>query len=302
VLAFARREAEADTLQQILTDEQQRFQADQLISLFSYKKIQSALLAFKEWLPGKKLPNMPAALAIAQLLMGRASEQAAVAEKFQRQLQQLLLLPFNAANAGLLEDRVARAIDYFVPTAGNELLLPLQQQLATLQTTSKLRKQAVELNNIIASLQCALQKMVSASYRDIVFCKTPAKYEKYTVAHPDTQSPHSIEKKPVVKGSSHAATLAMFKEGNSIEAIAASRQLAATTISGHLASFVLTGEIAVTELLTNEQLALILPVVMRVGGNKTAPIKDELGGDVSHAEIRIVLNYWQRQQSQLVNS
>ena len=54
------------------------------------------------------------------------------------------------------------------------------------------------------------------------------------------------------KGDTKKLSLELFKAGKSIEDIAEERNLNQNTIFGHLASFIPTGEIAVTDLITEE--------------------------------------------------
>ena len=80
------------------------------------------------------------------------------------------------------------------------------------------------------------------------------------------------------------------------------RQLTEGTISGHLAMFVRTGELAVSALMTQEKLNIILPVVKEIGGHAVTPIKEILGDDFSFADIRIVLNHCQWLQQEKVKT
>ena len=90
VIAFAEKEAAAEELQQILQQEEQQYWADELVKTFDWNKIVDAMEQFKELVPGKKLPDIQCGTCLSHTLFNKAKEQAAVAEKFQLQLQQLL--------------------------------------------------------------------------------------------------------------------------------------------------------------------------------------------------------------------
>jgi len=301
VIAFAKKEAAAEELQHILNAEQQLFWADELVKSFDYKKILAGLSLFRELVPGKKLPDAQSALALSNLLLQKARDQATVAARFQLQLQQLLQQVYDTGNISVLKERVSKGIDYFVKIAGEELVIPLRHHVASLHNAGKLRKYITELTGIEGLLNQQLQKMIHAAYGDIAFCKNPDTYKQYTVPnHPSTEE-KKPEKNAPVKGSSQAESLRLFKEGNTIQQIAVMRQLTESTIGGHLATFVRTGEIGILELLTAERLNIILPVVMEVGGNAITPVKEILGNDYSYADIRIVMNHWQRLQQEKVN-
>ncbi len=302
VIAFAREESDTQELRQLLQAEQRQFWATALVRSFDYKKIVSILEQFRQLVPGKKLPDIEAAVSLSNTLYSKATNQSVVAEKFQVQLKQLLEQAAQSGNTAQLEERVKKGIDYFVKLAGEDLLKPLQQHIQSIRHAAKVKKYAKELAGLEAGLGEQLKKMILASYGDIVFCSHPDSYKQYTnVAHlPEPEKP--VLKNSQVKGSSQAESLSLFRNGNSISEIAILRQLTEGTIGGHLAMFVRTGELDILELMTKERLAIILPVVNEAGGNAVTPIKEILGDDFSYAEIRMVLNHCQWIQQEKVNA
>jgi ATP-dependent DNA helicase RecQ len=90
---------------------------------------------------------------------------------------------------------------------------------------------------------------------------------------------------------SRRLSLKLFKEGKSIREIAAMRQYVDSTIEGHLASFIASGEIDIYELIPESRVIKILEVVKQVGGYAALPIKEELGEEYSYGEIRTVMTY-----------
>jgi Helix-turn-helix domain len=235
-------------------------------------------------------------------LLKKTKQQAVIAEKFQMQLQQILQQVQQTGMLVILEERVTKGIAYFVKALYEDILKPLRQHIASLQYASKVRKYVTEVSGIEAFLTQQLQKIMQASYGDIVFCKDPGIYKEYlTVINLPAIDNLSKKNKPV-KGNSQAESLVLFKEGKRIADIAVVRQLTESTVAGHLSMFVKTGELNVLELLTQEIIDLILPVVKEVGGNAVSPIKEILGDDFSYADIRIVLNHWHWLQAKKVNA
>jgi ATP-dependent DNA helicase RecQ len=84
-------------------------------------------------------------------------------------------------------------------------------------------------------------------------------------------------------------TFHLYKEGNSIEDIALIRNLAKTTIEGHLSEFVANGQIPANRFLSDDRLAVIARVVEEKGRLSLKVIKDVLGDDYSYLEIRIAI-------------
>jgi hypothetical protein len=86
-------------------------------------------------------------------------------------------------------------------------------------------------------------------------------------------------------------TLNLYKEGKSIQKIALERGLAVSTIEGHLAHFVASGQIGIEGLVAPEKIKLIASYF---GKNEEASFNDaklELGDKVSYGELRIVREY-----------
>lgn len=301
VVAFAQKESRYETLREILAVEQQPYWAKELVKSFDHSKIISVMAQFRELVPGKKLPDTQSALALSDLLLNKARDQATVAEKFQVQLQQLIQQLVATGDISLLEERVTKGIGYFVKNAAEALLFPLQHHMASLQHAVRVRKYLAELADIEGFLIEQLRKMIGAAYGDIIFCKDPSQYQAYTSKFNMPGATARTAKDKPVKGSSQAETLELFKNGHSIKQIAAMRQLAESTIAGHLGAYVRTGEIDVLDLLTEERLNMILPVVIAEGGTTLQPVKEKLGDDFSYTDIRIVLNHWQRLQEATVN-
>jgi len=114
---------------------------------------------------------------------------------------------------------------------------------------------------------------------------------------PDSTKPIADSTKPVAdsskkeKESSRFVSLRLFREGKSVEAVAAERGLTATTVYHHLASFLGTGEVRLQDLVEPEKMARIaLQLLRRKPGEPLSltALHEALGGDVSFDEIRLV--------------
>jgi uncharacterized protein YpbB len=300
VKTFSENEIAAGELQQLLNKEQRRYQASKLIALFDWSKTISQLKDFEEMVPGKKLPDNHAVLELARNLHGKAVEQSVIAARFQQQLETLLENCSNKEGLHLLEERMSKSVSYFSAAIANDLLHPLQQHIDSLKSASKVRQYIIILKAIESLLWTQLQSISSASYGDITFNKEGGKYQFLRPEAATTTRAERAEKPE--KGSSQQESLRLFKEGKTIPEIAAIRNLAESTIGGHLAMFVREGKLDVYCLVNEEKLSRILPVVKEVGGHAITPIREKLGEDYSFAEIRAVLNYWHWQNEEKENA
>ncbi len=93
------------------------------------------------------------------------------------------------------------------------------------------------------------------------------------------------------KGETNRVSLELYKQGRSIDEIAVQRGLTRSTVEGHLATFILTGEVKVGELVPEHKLAPILSAIKEVGESALGPIRSKLGNDYSFGEIRAAMNH-----------
>jgi ATP-dependent DNA helicase RecQ len=96
-------------------------------------------------------------------------------------------------------------------------------------------------------------------------------------------------------------SLTLFRQGSSIEQIAALRKLSPGTIEGHLAVYVEKGKIDVEELVDPARLAMIRNAIEQVGGKMLSPIKNFLGEKYSYGEIKYAMAEKLREESRNQN-
>jgi hypothetical protein len=108
-----------------------------------------------------------------------------------------------------------------------------------------------------------------------------------TSAAPAASAPGKSNKTP--KGETHRISLHLYKAGIPIAEIATRRNLAVTTVEGHLASFIPTGEIDLKELVPEEKIDIIRTTFSELGNTTLNALKAKLGDNYSFGEIRAVL-------------
>lgn len=100
-----------------------------------------------------------------------------------------------------------------------------------------------------------------------------------------------------VRGDTKIQSLNLYKEGISIDEIAKRRNLAKQTIEGHLAHFIFSDEICITDLVEEEKIDKIATSIKTHGTLTLAPIKQDLGEGFSYGEIVAVINHLQKTNS-----
>lgn len=315
VIAFAKKEAVAGELQRLLEKEQLQYHASTILKAFEWDKLLDTLHSYAELVPDKKLPDIANVITLSKTLIQKAENHSQVADKFRQQLQPLLDHTLQTGNTALLEERISRAIVYFTKAVEEELLQPLQDHIVSLAHAAKVKKYLSEVSGIEASVRRYLQRLVRLQYGELVFVKDLSVYSRYdnfeAMPLPDKENEHDKQhkqqdkkekKEKPPKGQSQQESLSLFRNGINISEIAKMRNLAESTIGGHLAMFVRTGELSIHELVPEEKVEVILPLVKELDSQAVTPVKEKLGDDYSYSEIRAVINHWQWLQERQVNT
>jgi hypothetical protein len=118
----------------------------------------------------------------------------------------------------------------------------------------------------------------------------------YEIELPEKPAP--VKKEKPEKGSTFIKSLELYKGGMTIEEVAKERNMAVSTIQGHLARFVLTGEIPVEKMVHRNK---IDAVTSYLNGNSAPPvmseIKNAMGEEYTWADIRFILAHLEHQKS-----
>jgi ATP-dependent exoDNAse (exonuclease V) alpha subunit len=294
IIRFARQERPIHDLKQILSIEKPRYLREKLIRTFDWKQLLTLSHSFTELVSEKTLPNQDEALALALSIKRKINEQQEIAKKFQIQLSRLLDEYIQTRNIAAIKERVGKAALYFYNDITDHMLKPLDDHLKKLASTSKVKHYLLAARMIRQGFIEALTRFKKISFEDISLTKDiefkKIEFEK-KVETADTAKPTTSETKRLPKGESYRLTLELFRKGYDIETIAQERNLAQSTIEGHLASHVLTGEIAVEELLSEKKAQVILPLLENEEGATLSEIKQKLGDDFSYYEIRVAVNH-----------
>jgi hypothetical protein len=279
-------------------------------------------------------PDKIGFLALAAQLVEKAIQQENTAIKFTKQLEQILDDgPLDGYHQ--LQERVEAAATYFMRLLETELAEPLQQHIDTLrvkQKTRRLLQLLLELKLLVTRKKQQLEQSVQivtgltngteatdllTSLNDRQKTQTITSRDSAigdtTVGNTTIKGPAitGLEQKNIAasggkpkKGDTRRISLELYKEGKTITDIASRRGLARTTVEGHLASFIPTGEIDIKELVPDDKIAAIIAAIEKNGTSGTAAgnvthdlppsltaLKMALGDDHSFGEIRAVMKY-----------
>ena len=293
VITFSRREKELSELEQILRKERPKYIQERLIRTFEWRHLLGLCTSFSELISEKQIPDKDKALKLALDVKDKAYKQQEFAGKFQEQLKDIFQRE-QSDELAFLKERVQNAVVYFDKDISGYILNPLIEHLKELKGVAKVKQYTQSLAKIITGIENFLSRLHNASYGDISLMEGFIfERKKFQEEHPeikDKQKKGKTEK--LEKGSSHRFSLEMFKGGKSIETIAKERNLAQSTIEGHLCTFVRTGELDVQSLVSEEKIKVIRKRIENNPDNLgLSAIKEQLGDTYSYGELRAVLNH-----------
>lgn len=289
VLAFATREAVNEELSLLLQQEKIEYQNAQLTGTFDLQKLADVLRTYWQSIPARKLPNVAEALSYAKKMLNDVEEQQKIALKFQQQINILL----KADEQEKLRERVVRAIEYFSGKLAEELLTPLDHHIAAVKNAPKVKKYLKQVRQLKLGVVNKMNAIQQVQYGEVVFNPSAVK-----ISVPDEIVPQ-VSGKPE-KGSSLSETLALFKSGLKVSEIASQRNLALSTIEGHLSLLVKSGEVAIHDFIEEDKVESILAVIRETQAASMQSVKQKLGDGVSYGEIRAVMNHLQFLEKQEV--
>ena len=279
-----------DDLQRQLPFLKIEFAKTQLVKAFDWSKMVILLGEFTDFAQEKNLPEKETAISFLQSLEKKARELNQTAFTFSAQLQEILKHIDKAENQSLLQQRVLKSIHYFGEKLANEIIKPLHEYIVSIQHKKGVRGFLKKADDVEQALIVKLRQLEKLQFGDTAF------YEGTSFFKADLPFiSEKIQKKPE-KGESHRESLRLYKEGKNIEAIAKERDMAVTTIEGHLASFIPSGEIAIADFLKENELAEIKKVMNELTTTQLGPLKSALGDRFSFGQLRMAMAFLSSKQ------
>jgi len=104
------------------------------------------------------------------------------------------------------------------------------------------------------------------------------------------QTIFEAEKPKKKRGGTKKASLDLFKSGKSIDEIADERELNPNTITGHLAHFIPTGEVKITDLISETHYKELKNIIPKHTFENLSDLKHQLDDKYTYSELRLVLD------------
>lgn len=286
-LAFAKRELSLDYLNQVLTSEKPKYCAEQLIKNFDWLPIVRSLHSFYELVSEKKVPNKENIQSLSSQLYNSGLEEQMISQNFVKELR--TLLSSSNPNIDYIKDRVRKAAIYFHRDLQAKIILPLESHINSLKNASKVKLYMRGVSDIYSTLLTFLYKLEHIHYGNIDLTEG-IDFEKLSLPKEKTLEQTETKIK-AQKGESQRISLSLFEEGKSTKEIAEERNLTTTTIEGHLATFILNGELSIDKLMSKEKQSFLINELADNLDRSLTSIKEKLPDEYSYFDIKIILNH-----------
>lgn len=307
VVDFTRKEKGLELLQDELQEGQKIFIARSLIQSFDWTKLVENIRYHYESYEGRQFADKDQCVEWAKKLLQAALQQEELARKFIRQLEQLLPSAEDD-NYHFLHQRVAAGAGYFIK-AMDETIASIKKHMEDMRLKPRIKKYMSVVKELLLAPERKRQQLQEAvTITSGLMNGVPASELLQTVneqkkaVQAEEEKTEEKEKAAVKppKGETRRISLQLFKEGMSIAAIAEKRNLVFSTIESHLASFIPTGEIAISQLVAEDRVAIIMKTIEELQHDSPAanPIRERLGNEYTYGEIRAVLQHrlWLQQE------
>lgn len=299
ILKYKDHVVEIESLEELLNQKQDVFIKSTVIKSFKWDKLINKL---DDFVAQKKLLLIEDAGDVSHMIAGikrTTFELKTTGDKFVMQLQHLLNNTNDEYHS--VNERLKAAVAYFT-TEIHQLLAKTDEIIDLLNKKKKARKKVNDLKMVknffihhldyIIRSQRLVQSMIDKT--DMMEAMKIVKLIQYeTEVKEEKVDQKRTEKKE--NGATQKMSLDMFLSGKSIEQIAAERSMAASTIEGHLAHYITTGELDILQLMSEDKLHEIINAIMELETEQLSPVKQHLGDHYTYGEIRMAMAYYKKE-------
>jgi hypothetical protein len=216
----------------------------------------------------------------------------------------------------LLDARVKAASEYFIPLI-KKMSASIMAHLEEVRSEKKIKTYLNELLELESAFYEQQKRIKKASVLTGVMLDKK-EFTKDSVAHilndknrveemlavlAEKSKDGTVKEKPVKgqsrkrekgkskpeKGASKELSYELYKQGKTIEEIAIIRELAVTTVEGHLVQYIVNGKLSADSFIEKDKAKKVIAVAKELDSYQLNPIKALLGDDFSYSDIKFAI-------------
>lgn len=292
ILEFAQNEESEDRLQMVLEDSQKIFTEQSLLQAYDWDKLTDGWQLHIEEFNHRTIPDQGDAVALSKEIHNALLKQEGIARTFIKQLNDFFKQGAKAYTP--LHERTSAAVKWFVNDLEENVIQKIKVHIETEKVKTRTKKYIKELKEQLLMIERKkLHVLQTASITEALAQSLQLSdiMERVSKLHTPIELKTEEAKVKAPVGETKRISLQMFKEGKSIDEIALTRGMVKGTIEGHLAEFVATGEIEITDLVPKNKLEQIMAVIKNNPEATSGTIREQLGSQYSFGEIRAAIIY-----------
>ncbi len=285
IVNFSIKQSNEQALMDGLDDAKFEYSLSQLYKTFDLRKVVQEYAQFEAYTATKQIPEKEETLQHLSAIIRNLNEHRIVADKFKIRIEELIKQ--NPIDNDLISERVKSAKMYFSVKLLDDAYKPLQ----SIETNLKLK---AKTKQFITNLQ-KVKSFIIKRINDI----ETATLGSFDIAIKSIEKPNdiveSIQSK-TIKINSKEESFKLYKEGKTIEEIAAIRAMAVSTIGGHLAHYVDLGELDALDFVSQETIDQVQEL-LKNGKERFGELKAELPIEITFDQIRMAVAQINRKKS-----
>ncbi len=285
IVNFSIKQSNEQALMDGLDDAKFEYSLSQLYKTFDLRKVVQEYAQFEAYTATKQIPEKEETLQHFSAIIRNLNEHRIVADKFKIRIEELIKQ--NPIDNDLISERVKSAKMYFSVKLLDDAYKPLQSIEINLKLKAKTKQFITNL-----------QKVKSFIIKRINDIET-ATLGSFDIAIKSIEKPNdiveSIQSK-TIKINSKEESFKLYKEGKTIEEIAAIRAMAVSTIGGHLAHYVDLGELDALDFVSQETIDQVQEL-LKNGKERFGELKAELPKEITFDQIRMAVAQINRKNS-----
>ncbi|WP_235298014.1 helix-turn-helix domain-containing protein [Portibacter marinus] len=266
-------------------------------NLYALQKIRRAFtLAYlkddlDEWqkvMQTKTIPEKNKAVKTLMNISQSHQKMASIAHTFQAQLDHLFKTYKETEDSSPIVQRSRKAIAFFSEEIFHQLIVPAFEHISLYARKKGTKAYIKVCRNMLKSFWASLERLYKLKFEGQKIWEGKELTKEDLPAYDDDMTSAAM-----IEGNTFEITLEMHRAGASIEEIAAQRSMATSTIEGHIAKWIKTGQIDIYKVMNKIKVGKILKGMEAENERRLSVLKSKLDFDVSYAELRFVNAYEQ---------
>lgn len=288
---FSARHHALGDLRDLLVREKARYANYQLLRLFTLPELSGQMDEWRNLIAKKDVPDKDAAWALHAQSAAHVRELDEVALKFRRQLERILAgMETNPTRADLLKERCEKAIGYFTGRLAAGIADPLREHINGLAYKKKMKRYLAQVQLIEEICRRKIDQLYAGRFMEEKLYRGEPVHAMRAVERVVSSATSGSK----AKGGTFRDTLALYRQGKSLEEIAKIRGLTLGSIRSHMARLIECGEVDVYEVLPAETIERVMAFLQGGGPSKLGEIRSGLGNQYHYDDIRMVLSHASR--------